>query len=69
MYLTYSTQISLFFNTIPKQSDGFLPSWYTFQNSMAVENRFMYLQLLSNSHFHFFITVKSTTPNDLHLML
>jgi len=67
MYLIYSTRISLFFHTIPKQTDAIHPSWYTLKNSTAVENGFPHLQPLTNSHFHFLITVKSTTQNDLQL--
>ena len=57
IYLIYSTQISPFFNTIPKQTDKIHSSWYTFKNYTAAENGFLHLQPLTNSHFHFLFLI------------
>jgi hypothetical protein len=61
MWLICSTEISLYFNTIPEHIDAFVPSWHEFKNSIAVEIRSLHWQPFTNSHFHFFVFVELST--------
>jgi hypothetical protein len=66
MLLIYSTEISLYFNIIPKHTDAFVPSWHKFKNSVLVEIGLLHSQPFTKGHFHFFITVEN---DDLQMLL
>jgi hypothetical protein len=65
MWLSYSAEVSLFFNIIPEHNDAFVPLWHEFKYSIAVEIGLLHSQPLTNSHLHAFITVESATSQVL----
>jgi hypothetical protein len=61
MQLTYSTEVSLFFNIIPGNVDAFVSSWHEFKKSIVVETGLLNSQPFTYSHFCFLIIVESVT--------
>lgn len=61
MYLIPSTEISLFFNAIPKRTEACIPSRYEFKNSVALQLTLLNFQPFTNHHFPFLVIVESAT--------
>jgi hypothetical protein len=55
---TYSTEVSPFFNLIPKHNDAFVSPWQEFNNSVMGEIWLLHSQPFTNSHFHFLMIVE-----------
>ena len=63
MYFIYSISIQLYFNIIPEHTHACLPAWHQFPNYVECASLYLYSQRLTNSHFHFPITVEWRPPN------
>ena len=59
MWLTYSTDISLFFSIIPDHIHTFVPSWQAFKNTAVVDIRLMH----HVSAWTILCTVPTDNPN------
>ena len=53
----------MYFNIIPEHTHTCVPSWYEFPNYVECGSPCLYLQLLTNSQFHFPVTVEWRPPN------
>jgi hypothetical protein len=61
MQFVYCTEVSLFCDITPQNTDAVVPPWHELRHSIMVEIRLLHLQPFTNGHFHFLIIAELVT--------